>query len=306
MIHTEHSHLRVAALSHPGASGKNNEDRFAVSSYQVSADRPIPSLFAVVSDGIGGHRAGEVAAEMAVNTISHFVAQSDASHPIQILQEAVSEASQAISAHAQSDASLHGMGATCACTWVIGGRLYTASIGDSRIYLIRKGRVWRLTTDHTWVQEALDRGVLTPEQAQGHPNMHIIHRYLGSPQPPNVDVRLRVGKGESDTQARSNQGMRLSAGDVLLLCTDGLTDLVSDEEMVTQIHGENLTAEAQALVDLANDRGGHDNITVILLAVPQPAKKQLPGTQLPWLMAMLIGCMLLVAISICVWTLFQP
>ena len=108
------------------------------------------------------------------------------------------------------------MGATCACAWLVGERLYTATVGDSRVYLLRGERIQRVSTDHTWIQEALERGVLRPEQISGHPNAHIIRRYLGSPVAPEVDLRLRVSGEESDEQALANQGTLLLPGDRVL------------------------------------------------------------------------------------------
>ncbi len=277
MIRTERAHLNVVALSHPGMTGKKNEDRYAISAFRVDAQDARPSLFAIVSDGIGGHRAGEVAAEITVNAVSHLVAQSDARKPLEILAEAISTASLSISTQAQQDPSQQGMGSTCACVWVIDNRMYTASIGDSRIYLLRGDTLYQLTTDHTWIQEALDKGVLTPEDVDGHPNVHVIRRYLGSARPPIADVRMRMHPEETDTQALANQGMRIIPGDAILLCTDGITDLVSDVEIRDLLRIPDLHLAAQYLVDLANERGGHDNSTVILLSVPPkavPASKQ--------------------------------
>jgi len=278
MIRTERAHLNVVALSHPGMTGKKNEDRYAVSAYRVDAKDAKPSLFAIVSDGIGGHRAGEVAAEITVNTISHLVAQSDARKPLETLAEAISTASLSISTQAQQDPNQQGMGSTCACAWVIDNRIYTASIGDSRIYLLRGEDLYQLTTDHTWIQEALDKGILTPEDVRGHPNVHVIRRYLGSARPPIADVRMRMHPQETDTQALANQGMRIIPGDVILLCSDGLTDLVSDIEIRDLLRIPDARLAAQYMIDLANERGGHDNTTVILLSVPSkavsPSKKK--------------------------------
>jgi serine/threonine protein phosphatase PrpC len=252
MIRSPHASLSVAAVTHPGMAGRLNEDRFAVSSYQVSETDPTPSVFAIISDGIGGHHAGEVAAEMAVETISHIVAQSDVRHPL---------------------------ATTCACAWVIGNQLFIASVGDSRIYLLRYGNLMQLTVDHTWVQEAVEKGILHAEDARKHPNVHVIRRYLGSSKTPEADTRLRLAKNESDTQARSHQGLHLLPGDLLLLCTDGLTDVVEDAEIEPVVRGLDIQPAAQALVDLACTRKGKDNITVVLMLVPWEAvsakKKQL-------------------------------
>jgi len=271
MIRTSSAHLSVAALSHPGMGGRANEDRFAVSSFRLSEDNDTPSVFAIVSDGIGGHLAGEVAAEMAVEKISSAVAQCDGQDPVGVLKQAIQEASEAIVAQSRDDEQLLGMGTTCACAWVIGKQLYIASVGDSRVYLLRGKHLLQLTTDHTWVQEAIERGILTREDAANHPNVHVIRRYLGSPKPPQADTRLRLAREESDTQARSNQGLYLLPGDVILLCTDGLTDVVSDSEMADLIENRELNDAAQRLIQLACSREGKDNITVVLMRMPTPA-----------------------------------
>jgi PPM family protein phosphatase len=270
MIRTTLAHLHVAVLSHPGMTGKNNEDRYAVSSFTVSKDDARPAVFAVVADGIGGHRAGEVAAELTVNYISQGVAESNGRDPLKILQNAIEDASQAISAHSAGKEEQEGMGSTCACAWVIGKQLFTAHVGDSRIYLLRGTNIHRLTRDHTWVQEAIEKGILTLEQARDHPNVHVIRRYLGSLELPEVDFRMWLDEKDTDADAEANQGLILEPGDAILLCSDGLTDLVWDDEIQKVILSQrNLKAAAETLVDLANKRGGHDNITVALIALPR-------------------------------------
>ncbi|HET9589095.1 MAG TPA: protein phosphatase 2C domain-containing protein, partial [Anaerolineales bacterium] len=224
MIRTARAHLNVEAYTHPGMTGKNNEDRYAVASFFLADNNRMPVLFAVLADGIGGHRGGEVAAELAVNHIMQAVAHSDGRHTRQTIEHAVVEASEAIAAHSASNDELRGMGATCATAWIIGDQLYTAYVGDSRIYLIRSGRIQQLTIDHTWVQEAIDKGILTPEMARQHPNVHVIRRYLGSPSPPEPDFRMRLSGNEGDQPTESLQGFQLLPDDVLLLCSDGLTD----------------------------------------------------------------------------------
>jgi len=272
MIRTTQASFYVAAVTHPGLAGRPNEDRYAVSSYRVSETDPRPSIFAIISDGIGGHRAGEVAAEMAVETISHMVAQSNVRHPLASLDHAIQVTSDAIAMKARDDTQRLGMGTTCACAWVVGRQLFTASVGDSRIYLLRYGNLMQLTVDHTWVQEALEKGILKPEEARHHPNMHVIRRYLGSAKTPQADTRLRLAKNETDTQAHSNQGLGLLPGDLLLLCTDGLTDVVENAEIEPVLRGRDIQSAAQALVDLACTRQGRDNITVVLMLVPpEPA-----------------------------------
>ncbi len=267
MIPAKHAHLHTGAITHPGLKGKNNEDRYAISSYYI--DRlQTNSVFALVSDGIGGHRAGEIAAEIAVQTITQIVAESDASQPQATLQDAIQEASEAIHRQAEMDPSRQGMGATVVCAWIIGEQLFMANVGDSRLYLLREGVIHKLSTDHTWVQEAIDQGLITPEQARKHPNAHVIRRYLGSPQLVVPDFRLHFNEKEDDLEAEANQGMRLLPGDLLILCSDGLTDLVSETEIASAFKGRSMNQALDLLVSLANDRGGHDNITIVTLQMP--------------------------------------
>ncbi len=268
MIPAKRPHLYVAATTHPGMKGKNNEDRYSVTAYYTADGQRNPTVLAIVSDGIGGHRAGEVAAEIAVKTINQRVAESDADQPPQILQEAVILASEAIRQQAEADSAQKGMGATCVCAWVIGDRLYTACVGDSRLYLVREHTIRKLSTDHTWVQEAIDQGAISPDQARSHPNAHVIRRYLGSPQEVIPDLRLRLRPEDSNSQAEGNQGLPLLPGDVLVLCSDGLTDLVDDAEILDAIETQSLDSALEQLEDLANERGGHDNITIVGLQVP--------------------------------------
>src|SRR6266542_6247161 len=298
MIRIQRAHLNVEAQTHPGMAGKNNEDRYAVASFVLDQHDKMPVLFAVLADGIGGHRAGEVAAELAVNHVMQVVAKSDGRNTHRIIEEAMNEASDAIAAHSASNENLKGMVATCAIAGIIGDKLYTAYVGDSRIYLMRSGRIQQLTVDHTWVQEAIDRGVLTPEKAREHPNVHVIRRYLGSPVPPEPDFRLKLASDEGDQHAEDNQGFQLLPNDVLLLCSDGLTDLVWNDEILEVVRSKpNVKEAARALVELANSRGGHDNTTVILISVPSDFKLVVRKNinWVPWIIGGIAGILFLLA-----------
>jgi PPM family protein phosphatase len=279
MIPSERTHLQAAAATHPGMKGKQNEDRYGVSAHIIGVENPIPSTLAIVSDGIGGHRAGEVAAEMAVEIISRKILESTPSDPQEILKEAVTAASQAIRAAAESDLSKKGMGATCACAWIIDDRLFATYVGDSRIYLIREETIHQLSIDHTWIQEAIEKGIMTSAEAEGHPNQHVIRRFLGSESPPEADLRLRLDPDDEDEQAEARQGMLLYPGDCLLLCTDGLTDLVEDWEILARLKHPVMDEALAGLIDLANRRGGHDNITILALRMPEQFPIQ-PATAL--------------------------
>lgn len=283
MIREAQSSYTVVAKTHAGMTGKNNEDRFGVSAFRMDENSDAKALLAVLCDGIGGHKAGEIAAELAVNTISEIVARSNGDSPLAALEQGIHLANQAIFEEAQKDNGKRGMGSTCACAFLIDNQLYTAAVGDSRIYLMRGDRIRQISIDHTWIQEALDAGIITAEQAVNHPNRHVIRRYLGGPQPPQVDFRLRLNKGENDDKAQRNQGLALQAGDRLLLCSDGLTDLVSDAEILAALDGGDFDAAVQSLVDLANQRGGHDNTTIIFLEIPENVVKKSAPKKRSWL-----------------------
>jgi serine/threonine protein phosphatase PrpC len=275
MIRAARAHMHCTALSHMGVVRKNNEDNFSISAYHLAENDPTPVIFAILADGIGGHNAGEVASELAVNGFSSWVARSDGAQPLETLRAAFIETNQRILKESRSNIEKNGMGATLASAWVIGNQLYTATAGDSRIYLSRGGAIRQLSVDHTWVQEAIDRGMLDPEVAAKHPNAHVIRRYLGSEKPIELDFRLRLAPGESTALSVANQGMFLQPGDVILLCSDGLTDLVNQDEILGIIQrAKGIRTAARALVDLACERGGHDNITVLLLFMPWDAAKK--------------------------------
>ena len=149
-----------------------------------------------------------------------------------------------------------------------------------RIYLIRDEKIQRLTVDHSWVQEAIEKGIITPEEARSHPNVHVIRRHLGSVELPGVDFRLCLAPDEFAEEAKKNQGTQLRPGDILLLCTDGLTDMIWDDEILHIINTRsNLKSMAEDLVDKANERGGYDNITVILLGMPKEKTMPMPKKQ---------------------------
>lgn len=303
MNRTSRAHLHVEAHTHQGMTGKNNEDRYGVASFHVSEKDRTPVVFAVLADGIGGHKGGEVAAELAVNHILQSMAKGDGKFSKHYIEQAINEASSAIASHSSTNDELKGMGATCVIAWIIDNKLYTAYVGDSRIYLMRAGRIQQLTSDHSWVQEAMDKGILTPELARDHPNVHVIRRYLGSPVPPEPDFRLNLFDGEGASHPEDNQGTELQAGDVLLLCSDGLTDLVWNDEILEVVRSKSTLKEAsRALVDLANERGGHDNITVVLVGVPadfksktEPKKK---ADWFPWIVGGLVAVFLITLASI--------
>ena len=236
--------LRVAEhfeKSDTGRQRRANED-----SYFVRAP-----LF-VVADGMGGAQAGEVASQLAAETFSHGL--PDEGTPEQRLEARVREANRRIHERQQGDRSLHGMGTTITAAYLDGDELSLAHVGDSRAYLLRDGELTRLTRDHTLVEELVRRGELTEQEAAEHPQRSIITRALG----PEDDVDIDL------------QTHRAKPGDVLLLCSDGLTAMIDEEEVQQILATTGTLAEAgRALVAAANDAGGRDNITVVLFRLEE-------------------------------------
>lgn len=296
MIPTQQPHLAVVAMSHAGESGKNNEDRAKVASYRLAKDRT-PVLLAIVADGIGGHQAGEVAAELAVNTITKVVAASAETEPLPLLQQAILEASRAIQHTARQAVEFEGMGSTIAVAYVVGDRLYSATVGDSRIYYLSSGLLRQVSIDHTWIQEALEHRIITPQEAKDHPHAHVLRRHLGGLQDPQPDFRLRLSPEEDDARSLANQGLRLNGGDQILLCSDGLTDLVADDEIHAILLKNPKEEAARRLIDLARSRGGHDNITVIILVAPKGLRKK-PRRRARLALVGFLGASALIALSV--------
>jgi PPM family protein phosphatase len=206
----------------------------------------------VVADGMGGAQAGEVASKIATETFEKGL--PDSGSPEERLAERVREANHQIHELSRADRERAGMGTTLTAAYVDDTSVAIAHVGDSRAYLFRDGTLERLTQDHSLVEELVRQGKLTPEQAAGHPQRSIITRALG----PEASV-------EVDTWTYP-----VRAGDILLLCSDGLTTMIS-EDRVTEILSEagSLEGTAAALIDAANEAGGRDNITVVLFRLEE-------------------------------------
>ena len=268
MIPHETSPLATATSTHPGKRRPNNEDRFHLGTYRLEQDQTVVTL-AIVADGIGGHQAGEVAAQLTIDTIAQRLLSYQGGDPLPDIQTAIIEAGRVVSAAANTEDEQSGMGSTVALAMVIGSHLYTAHVGDSRIYLLRGGRLQQITTDHTWVQEAIEYDIIAPDEARGHPHSHILRRHIGGDQLPEPDTRMRLKDGESDRQSLANQGTTLRKDDHILLCSDGLTDLVEDMEIYRGLTAYEPNEGVDFLTRLALDRGGDDNITLVILATPR-------------------------------------
>ena len=201
---------------------------------------------------MGGHAAGREAAELAVATIFEMFEQApEGAAPAGVLRAAIEEASRRVHVMPTSEVALGRPGSTVVAVLMHAQGTEVAHVGDSRVYLVHEGQIFRVTRDHSIVQELVDRGLLTPQQAAHHPDANRITRALGMA--PDVEAELRP------------QPVQHVAGDAFVLCSDGLSDLVEDAEILAIVGGDPAAQAVGKLVDLANARGGHDNITVIVL-----------------------------------------
>jgi PPM family protein phosphatase len=262
--------LIIAQATHEGMSGKQNEDNLGSFCWQVNGRRLLH--VGVVADGIGGQIAGELASRLAVEAVAAYFDNLDGfeGNVTDHLARAVSAANTAVYERGQANPELQGMGTTMVIVGVLDGRLYTAYVGDSRIYLLRDGRLRQLTVDHTWAQEAIEAGLLTREQAKTHPNRNVIKQFLGGFPEVEADRRLAMEMTQSRAEMLTGQGMRLRAGDTVLLCSDGLSDMINDDAIHQSLydHYEDLDTAANELVDKANQAGGKDNITLVIIQTP--------------------------------------
>lgn len=232
-----------------GRSRDHNEDyvdAFSPSDYE---QRHLKGDLFIVADGMGGHQAGEVASENAVRVVAREY-YADAEQDVRAgLAAAIRKANAYIYEQAQHVAARAGMGTTVVAAVVRGRELYLANVGDSRAYLMRHGEVQQVTRDHSFVEEQVQAGLLTREEARNHPQRNVITRALG----PKPEVQADTYKGE------------LQEGDALLLCSDGLSEYVTEEDM-RQVLGEREPEQAvPRLIALANKRGGSDNITALVV-----------------------------------------
>lgn len=242
--------LHSFGLSDVGMRREKNEDSFLLNDeFQLY----------VVADGMGGHQGGEHASKLAVTTVeSEIVEFAKNANPAvnqqdyrNQLKHAIQMASQRIFENALQDAKLKGMGTTSVVLLARSNKIYLANVGDSRGYLFRKGKLKQITEDHSLVQEQIKAGMITPKDAREHRLRNIITRSVGFQEDVDIDVDVRVAR----------------VGDKYLLCTDGLTNMVLDDEM-GQVLSEETTEEAcRKLIDLANARGGDDNITAVIIEV---------------------------------------
>jgi protein phosphatase len=256
--------LRVAArgLTDVGQRRDQNQDALLI-------DEPL-GLF-VVADGMGGHAGGGTASRLAVETIRKTILKTRDEEPAlfgtgaegeenplpDVLGHAVEQACAAIFEAAQDDPELAGMGTTVTAVLVDGHSAFVAHVGDSRAYLLRAGHIYQVTQDHSLVAEQLRNGVITEEDARNSRYKNIITRSVGFEREVLVDLL----------------GLELEVGDAIVACSDGLSNLVDDQEILATVEEQGNDA-VEKLVDLANERGGDDNITIAMIRLADPAQPQ--------------------------------
>lgn len=237
--------LKTFSITDIGQKRKINQD------YVFSSEKSVgnlPNLF-IVADGMGGHKAGEYASKCTVEIICDEVKKSFEKNPTIILRKAIEKANDSIRKQAKEDVNLEGMGTTVVAATLMGKYLQIANVGDSRLYVINDS-IKQITRDHSLVEEMVRMGGIDRESARNHPDKNIITRAVGVSEEVEVDFFT----------------VELMKEDTILLCSDGLTNMLTDEEILMIMSGQrDIVEQAGKLVDAANEKGGKDNISVVLV-----------------------------------------
>ena len=252
--------VTIKAATDIGKVRDHNEDSFMTLGGK-SSPRGFDALL-VVADGMGGHAAGEVASQMTVDGIKRMLASEDLESPDlegnafgAFLGKVLESVNQEVWEAGQTPEK-QGMGTTCTLAAMRGDQLFLAHIGDSRAYLLRDGELHQVSTDHSWVEEAVAMGTLTREAARIHPNRNVITRAIGLDPKAQIDV----------------SAIPIEDGDLILLCSDGLNSMIGDDEIERILKKSAPKQVCQALIDAANGQGGHDNTTVVVATIGSARK----------------------------------
>lgn len=239
--------MEIGVKTDVGIVRDNNQD-----AYYVSSNKDYP-LF-IIADGMGGHKAGEIASEMAIEIISknlsnHLISSSVADEDIKDrIQDSISEANNKIYKKSMEDEKYSGMGTTVTLAFIADDKIFIGHVGDSRAYLLRNSILSQITEDHSLVEELIRNGSISKEEARYHPQRNIITRAVGTSMAIKADVIVES----------------ICKNDILLLCTDGLTNMVDDNQIKDfLINSEDIQKSCEELVKLSNNKGGFDNITVL-------------------------------------------
>jgi PPM family protein phosphatase len=245
--------IELANRTDVGCERTQNEDNYCYAEPDDDDEMVRRGRLVVVADGMGGYEGGQIASGLAVEAVRSAFLNGSAETPMEALVAGYESAHAAIHDFVLDHPELRGMGTTCTAAVLRNGDLVYGQVGDSRLYLLRKGAIARLTHDQSYVQQMIDDGILTPEDAKTHPNRNVLTSALGSESAVKADF--------------AEAPIPLQPGDTLLLCTDGLHGLVSDDEMLATASENSPTDACRILVDLAKQRGGHDNITVQIVRI---------------------------------------
>ncbi len=238
--------MKTFSMTDVGIRRESNQDYMYTSETAVGN---LPNLF-LLADGMGGHAAGDYASRFTVEKVAELVGKSTFTEPVAIIKQAISEANALLLAEADKDVSRQGMGTTLVTATIIDDRMYVSNVGDSRLYLVSDDKMIQVTRDHSLVEEMVRLGEMDKEDAKIHPDKNIITRAVG--------VLPEVSADFFEVE--------LEPGDMILMCSDGLTNMVRDEEIRQIILGQrDIVEKAEKLVETANKNGGRDNITVVLI-----------------------------------------
>jgi len=238
--------LKTFSITDIGKKRKLNQDYVFTSEIPVGH---LPNLF-LVADGMGGHNAGDYASRYTIETIVEEIGSSSNNSPVIVLEKAIQSANRLIRQRSFEDEDLSGMGTTVVAATIDDDRLCVANVGDSRLYVINNREIKQITRDHSLVEEMVRMGGLQREQARSHPDKNIITRAIGAQDEVEIDFFQ----------------MTLSKDDIILMCSDGLTNMIDDEEIRMILQGQrDIVEKAETLVNAANNNGGKDNIAVILV-----------------------------------------
>jgi len=257
----EAGNIRAVVLSDLGNIRTNNEDKgmfYKVADENIVRDK---GCLLIVADGMGGHNAGEVASQMAADIISREYFKQPPNGSIEkALEKVFTLANKNIFQMSSSQKAYSGMGTTCTAIVVVDQAIYFAHVGDSRAYLQRGDSIMQITEDHTYVQQLVNSGDITAEEAAVHPQRNVLTNAMGT----KADLRIDTGKFK----------FNFENNDRLLLCSDGLYDYLNDQELKDILNHNALKNAAEYMIQQAKARGGHDNITVVVAEKATPVKEQ--------------------------------
>lgn len=245
--------MHVAGKSDIGCLRENNEDALGYWEPEDDQEFARKGRLAIVADGMGGYEGGQEASQLAVNTILSLYQERNGGSPQATLNYAIQAAHERVREYGFAHPNLRGMGTTCTAIAVVGNALHYVHVGDTRLYLVRDGRITQVTRDHSYVGRLVESGVISREEAERHPQRNILTAALGT----SADLIM-------DSPGRPEP---LRPGDTLVVCSDGLWGQVHDHEILKASDGKSPDAACHELISLARERGGPDNITVQILHV---------------------------------------